>query len=217
MVVEGVLNGQPEHSGSVGGGAAGVVFGVQCFRSSEFARRLARGAAALQAVASSQGRTPGFARGPRLARAPDGPAKKLAPFRGSDTFCLPVGCADRLPSDTRARRCGPVGAQRPEGQRRRETGCALEGVRAPPIGGGLSWVACHPCLARPRATTGRANRRVPNEPPQSATLSTSFPKFAPSKSLSSVSGKWSMPSTTSSRETKRPSFIHCAMSRTASG
>jgi hypothetical protein len=57
--------------------------------------------------------------------------------------------------------------------------------------------------------------RAANHP--SATFSTSLPKFSPLNSLSSVSGKFSRPSTMSSRDFSLPAAIQPAISWTACG
>jgi hypothetical protein len=194
--------------------------GVRAFGRGALFRRVARGAAALQAAASSEARTPGFARGPRLAQAPDGPAKELAPFRGSNSFCLSTGSAGRYPSDACARRCGPVGARRPEGQRRRETRCACAGVRArggslpTPTFFGVRGFSCHRGLARrrpgagiaecedaPRPAAQTCSTRSSGSPRQSISYSSSRtggrlkcqvtpPRIAPRRTSSSPMNAW---------------------------
>lgn len=71
-------------------------------------------------------------------------------------------------------------------------------------------------LAPPPRRHPRRAARPARPQASSPTFSTSLPKFSPWNSFSSVSGKVSIPSTTSSRDMNRPSPIHCAMSRTAS-
>jgi len=74
------------------------------------------------------------------------------------------------------------------------------------------------------AARAAKRRRLPGAPvpgegngPQapSDTFSTSLPKLRPSNSICSASGKFSRPSTTSSRVRKVPACIHFAISATA--
>jgi hypothetical protein len=75
-------------------------------------------------------------KGPRAFANAGGPAKKLAPFRGSDSFCLSVGCADRYPPSStkdavRSNRFArPTPGRRPETWWRAQRAISLTTIRS---------------------------------------------------------------------------------------